>query len=105
MIVNDNSKIKYTPINDNIVEYKLNDNFPHPAKFNSDGGAYMKKSKTNIKLPEYIKSEDIVFKGENGNQDVFEIKFNKLDTRENDFLNNNENRFMSARLERNNKNL
>jgi hypothetical protein len=45
--------------------------------------ANIKKSKTNIKLPEYIKSEDIVFKGENGNQDVFEIKFDKLNNNDN----------------------
>lgn len=67
--------------------------------------ANIKKSKTNIKLPEYIKSEDIVFKGENGNQDVFEIKFDKLKNNDNESMSNNENRFLSARLERNNKNL
>lgn len=67
--------------------------------------ANIKKTKTNIKLPGYIKGEDIVFKGENGNHNVFEIKLDKLNNNYNESMSNNENRFLSARLERNNKNL
>jgi hypothetical protein len=56
-----------------------------------------------LHLPDYLKEQDIVFKGENGNHEVFVIKFRKINnnvetnTEEQDLY-----KFMSERLERNN---
>jgi MFS family permease len=93
-------------IKDKVNKYKIGEeenlkntsSNPYIAKFNSDGGINRMKS-TNLNLPEYIKSEDLIFKGENGNQEVFEIKFDKLNTKDNEILYNQERPFMSARLE------
>ena len=48
------------------------------AKYNSENPNVLKKFKTNI-YKNNVRPEDICFKGENGNQEIFEIKFNKIE--------------------------
>jgi hypothetical protein len=83
-----------------LLEQKAN---PSNDNAEIDSDTYTKKFDTNMQLPPYLKEQDIVFKGENGNHEVFEIKFRKIN---NNLETNTEeqdlNKFMSERLERNN---
>lgn len=59
----------------NELNYKIFDQID-AKKFNSDGqNGKITKLKTNIKD---LKDEDILFKGQNGKHDIFEIKFKKI---------------------------